>query len=178
MWLDKLGLRPASENLGWLAAPTAKAISLIPEALVFEIDPADADTGTLTSKYDLPLSDSGNAVLISGSRQGQVRHCCCMTPADRRVDVNHVVRQRLDVRKCSFASMDEAVAVSGMEYGAITPIGLPDDWPVWLDEYLADLEWVLIGSGIRTSKLVVPGKALLRLPGVQLVQGLTIPFEG
>ncbi len=100
-----------------------------------------------------------------------------MTPADRRVDVNHVVKQGLDVRKCSFASMSEAVTVSGMEYGGITPIGLPADWPVWLDEHIATLDWVLIGSGIRASKLIVPGETLLRLPGARLVDKLTVPAE-
>jgi len=177
MWLDKLDLKPAGEHLDWLAAPTAAVIAAIPEALVFTIDPGDADTATLTSKLDLPLAASGNAVLITGSREGEARHCCCMTPADRRVDVNHVVRQRLDVRKCSFASMEEAVDVSGMEYGGITPVGLPVDWPVWLDSHIAGLDWVLIGSGIRSSKLVVPGASLLRLPGAQLVEDLTIAVE-
>lgn len=177
MWFDKLDIKPAHEHLDWMAEPTAAAISLIPEALVFTIDPADADTATLTSKFDLPLAASGNAVLITGFRQGEARHCCCMTPADRRADVNHVVKQRLDVRKCSFASMDEAVSVSGMEYGGITPIGLPADWPVWLDGHIAELDWVLIGSGVRSSKLIVPGNALLRLPGAQLVDGLTVAIE-
>ena len=174
MWFDKLSLSPAADHLDWLAPSTATAIALIPEAQVFAIDPDDADTATLTSKFGLPLAASGNAVLITGFRQGEARHCCCMTPADRRVDVNHAVKRALDVRKCSFASMDEAVEVSGMQYGGITPIGLPTDWPVWLDGHIARLDWVLIGSGIRASKLVVPGEALLRLPGAQLVEDLTI----
>ncbi|MDR0284342.1 MAG: hypothetical protein LBI33_05545 [Propionibacteriaceae bacterium] len=177
MWLDRLDARPAAEHLDWLAQPVAAAIPLIPEALVFTIDPADADTATLTTKLDLPLQDSGNAVLITGFRAGEARHCCCMTAADRRVDVNHVVKRALDVRKCSFAAMDEAVAVSGMEYGGITPIGLPPEWPVWLDPYVADIEWLLIGSGVRTSKLVVPGAALLRLPGARLVADLTVAVD-
>lgn len=178
MWFDRLAISPAAEHLDWMAAPTADAIGLIPEALIFAIDPADADTATLTSKLDLPLAASGNAVLITGFRQGEARHCCAMTPATRRVDVNHTVKAKLDVRKCSFAAMDEAVAVSGMEYGGITPIGLPVDWPVWLDAHLADLDWVLIGSGIRSSKLIVPGAGLLRLPGAQLVDDLTVSVEG
>jgi len=177
MWFDKLNLLPASEHPEMMAPSTAAAIALIPEALTFAIDPDDADTATLTSKLDLPLTASGNAVLITGFRAGEPRHCCCMTPADRRVDVNHTVKQTLDVRKCSFASMDEAVSASGMEYGGITPIGLPIDWPVWLDSYLADVDWILIGSGIRASKLIVPGASLLRLPGARLVDALTIPVD-
>ena len=175
MWFDKLDLLPAHAHSDMMAAATAAAIAAIPEAMVFAIDPDDADTMTLTAKLDLPLAASGNAVLVTGFRAGEARHCCCMTPADRRVDVNHAVKQTLDVRKCSFASMDDAVAASGMEYGGITPIGLPAEWPVWLDSFIADLDWVLIGSGIRASKLLVPGASLLRLPGARLVDGLTIP---
>jgi len=177
MWKDGLDLSPAGEHPEWLAPATADALQLIPEALVFPIDPDDADTATLTAKLNLPLAVSGNAVLITGFRLGEPRHCCCMTPADRRVDVNHAVKQRLDVRKCSFASMDEAVSVSGMAYGGITPVGLPPDWPVWVDETLTSLDWIIVGSGTRTAKLVIPGAALLRLPGAQLVPGLTNPIE-
>ena len=175
MWFDKLDLWPAHAHSDMMAAATAAAIAAIPEAMVFAIDPDDADTMTLTAKLDLPLAASGNAVLVTGFRAGEARHCCCMTPADRRVDVNHAVKHTLDVRKCSFASMDDAVAASGMEYGGITPIGLPAEWPVWLDSFIADLDWVLIGSGIRASKLLVPGASLLRLPGARLVDALTIP---
>ena len=175
MWFDKLDLLPAHLHPDLMAASTAAAIADIPEAMVFTIDPADADTMTLTSKLDLPLAASGNAVLVTGFRAGEARHCCCMTPADRRVDVNHAVKRTLDVRKCSFASMEDACEASGMEYGGITPFGLPADWPVWLDSHIADLDWVLIGSGIRASKLIVPGNAFLRLPGSKLVDGLTIP---
>ena len=177
MWFDKLDLMPAAQHPEMMAASTAAAIALIPEAQIFEIDPGDADTATLTSKFGLPLTASGNAVLITGFRGGEPRHCCAMAPADRRVDVNHAVKHTLDVRKCSFASMEEAVEASGMEYGGITPIGLPGEWPVWLDSFIADLDWVLIGSGVRTSKLLVPGDSLLRLPGAQLVDALTIPIE-
>ena len=56
-----------------------------------------------------------------------------MVLATTRADVNGVVRRRLDARKASFAPMDEAVALTGMEYGGITPIGLPADWPVLVD---------------------------------------------
>lgn len=144
----------------------------IPEALVFEIDPDHADTDTLCRVYDLPAEAMGNAVLVLGRRGGEERRACCMTLAHRRVDVNNVVRHRLDARKASFAPMDLAVSESGMEYGGITPVGLPSTWPVWVDAAVAATPELCIGSGIRGSKLVVPGAALLNLPGAELVPDL------
>ena len=148
------------------------ALPLVPSAQVFTIDPEHADTETLARVYDLPMEIMANAVLVQGRRGGEERQACCMTLAHRRVDVNNVVRRRLDVRKASFAPMDVAVAASGMEYGGITPVGLPSDWPVWVDAAVADSEWVCIGAGNRTAKLVLPGAELLNLPGAERVEGL------
>ncbi|MDR1386192.1 MAG: hypothetical protein LBJ44_01105 [Propionibacteriaceae bacterium] len=172
MWFDHLETGPAADRPDLLAAPVAAAIAAVPEALVFAIDPALADTERLCAELGLPLQTSANAVLVTGRRAGQERAVCCMTLAHRRVDVNNVVRRRLDVRKCSFASLERAVEASGMEYGGITPVGLPADWPVWVDAQVADTDWVCVGSGLRRSKLLLPGAALLRLPGASRVEGL------
>jgi prolyl-tRNA editing enzyme YbaK/EbsC (Cys-tRNA(Pro) deacylase) len=56
-----------------------------------------------------------------------------------------------------------------MEYGGITPIGLPADWPLLVDEAVAATGLVVIGSGLRRSKLVVPGRLLAGLPGAQVL---------
>jgi prolyl-tRNA editing enzyme YbaK/EbsC (Cys-tRNA(Pro) deacylase) len=87
-----------------------------------------------------------------------------MVLATDRADINGVVRRHLDVRKISFAPMDEAVELTGMEYGGITPIGLPDDWPVLVDEAVLAAGTVVIGSGIRGSKLLVASAELAALP--------------
>jgi prolyl-tRNA editing enzyme YbaK/EbsC (Cys-tRNA(Pro) deacylase) len=144
----------------------------VPSAQVFEIDPAHSDTETLCEVFDLPMDVMSNAVLVLGRREGQERRACCMTLAHRRVDVNGVVRRRLDVRKASFAPMDLAVAESGMEYGGITPVGLPEGWPVWVDAAVADTELVCIGAGVRGAKLLLPGAALLDLPLAERVEDL------
>lgn len=144
----------------------------LPDAQIFEIDPAHADTETLCEVYDLPLEVMANAVLVRGVRGGEERYACCLTLAHRRVDVNNVVRRRLDVRKASFAPMDVAVERSGMEYGGITPVGLPADWPVWVDGAVADSDLVCIGAGTRGAKLLVAGAALLNLPAAERVDGL------
>jgi prolyl-tRNA editing enzyme YbaK/EbsC (Cys-tRNA(Pro) deacylase) len=172
MWFSHLDVLPAAQRKDLLGAPVAAVIDTIPDALVFAIDPADAETEVLCAKLNLPLECSANAVLVTGKREGVKRNACCMTLAHRRVDVNGAVRRRLDVRKASFAPMAEAVAESGMEYGGITPIGLPPAWPVWVDGAVADTPWVCIGSGIRASKLIVPSAALVGLPGAARVDDL------
>ena len=86
--------------------------------------------------------------------------------------MNTLIRKRLDVRKASFLSMDQAVAESGMEYGGITPIGLPAGWRLFVDAALLDQDAVVVGSGLRRSKLFVPGRVLAEIPGAEVVEGL------
>jgi prolyl-tRNA editing enzyme YbaK/EbsC (Cys-tRNA(Pro) deacylase) len=90
--------------------------------------------------------------------------------ATHRADVNGVVRKHLGVRKISFAAQDDAVGSTGMEYGGITPIGLPADWPVLVDDAVAQAGPVVIGSGVRASKLLVDGADLAKLPAATVLE--------
>ena len=101
----------------------------------------------------------------------------CLVAADTRADVNTVVRKLLDVRKASFLPMDRAVVESGMEYGGITPIGLPQSWPVLVDARVVAMPHVIIGSGVRHSKIAIAGPALGALPGAEVIEGTSIPAE-
>lgn len=169
---DHLDLLPAVERPDLVAPPVAAALDHVPSAMVFTIDPGFADTAALCEAYDLPLESCANCVIVTGRRGDTVRHVACMALATTRVDVNTTVRKRLDARKASFAPMDFAVENSGMEYGGITPVGLPTDWPVWVDAAVAGAGWVCVGSGVRGSKLVLPATDLLRLPNADVVPGL------
>lgn len=163
---------PANEHLDLVAEPVAVMLPRIPDARVATIDPDLADTEKLCAAFDLPLETSVNAVVVKGVRAGVESYVVCMTPAHKRVDVNSVVRKKLGARKASFAPMDEAVELTGMEYGGITPVGVPEDWPIWVDPDAAAVDWACIGSGVRSSKLFIPGHAFLDLPNAEVVEGL------
>jgi prolyl-tRNA editing enzyme YbaK/EbsC (Cys-tRNA(Pro) deacylase) len=179
--LPELSWVPALSEPTLLAEPVAKALAgweLADQVEVAAIDPDLADTQARSDAYGLPLSASANCVIVTGRRAGDSRTAACVVLATTRADVNNLVRKQLDVRKASFMSTDEAVAGSAMEYGGITPVGLPADWQVLVDEAVALSDQVIIGSGIRGSKLRLPGSAVGRLPGAQVVPGLGPPVGG
>ena len=161
---------PAGEHPELLAPPVVTAIEALGlTCLVAAIDPNLADTAAFCAAYAVPLEVSANCVVVAGRRGEISTMAACMVLATDRADVNKTVRKHLDVRKISFAAMDEAVAQTGMEYGGITPIGLPDGWPVLVDTEITALEWIVVGSGIRGSKIIMPGSALTRLPGCEVL---------
>jgi prolyl-tRNA editing enzyme YbaK/EbsC (Cys-tRNA(Pro) deacylase) len=160
---------PASERTDLLADPVAQAVGGLDGVEVAEIDPGLADTAEFCARYGVALDESANCVIVAGRRGGETRYAACMVLATMRVDVNGVVRRHLDMRKASFAPMAEAVELTGMEYGGITPLGLPADWPILVDSNVAEHARVVIGSGVRRSKLAVSGATLAGLKGAEVL---------
>jgi prolyl-tRNA editing enzyme YbaK/EbsC (Cys-tRNA(Pro) deacylase) len=167
----KLELVPAADHPDLLAAPVFAALPA-GDVRVAPIDATLADTAAFCAAYDVGLGISANCVIVAGTRGEVTRYAACMVLATTRLDVNGVVRKLLDARKASFAPMDDAVALSGMEYGGITPIGIPADWALFVDSRIPALPQVIVGAGIRAAKIVLPGAVLAGLPGARVIEGL------
>ncbi len=174
--LGRLAAVPASTRTDLLAPSTLAALAaaeLLDAVGVVEIDPAVSDTANTREVFGLSMDTLANCVIVGGKREGMERIAACMVLATGRADVNNVVKRSLDVRKASFLPLQRAVELSGMEYGGITPIGLPENWPIFVDRRVVDTEVVVIGSGVRRSKILLPGQVVPRLAGVQVIDGLS-----
>lgn len=158
---------PAASTPGLLAPPVAAVVGSLPGALVAPIDPTHADTAAFCSAYDVAMGASANCVVVAGRRGDVTTYAAVMVLATHRADVNGVVRRHLGARKISFAPMADAVGLTGMEFGGITPVGLPHGWPVLVDDAVVAAGEVVIGSGLRRSKLLLSGEHLLSLPGAE-----------
>lgn len=141
----------------------------------FEVVPCDpglADTAAFCEAYGYAADDSANAILVVGKSQERPM-ACCVVLASSRLDVNGVVRKRLATRKASFAGADETVErTGGMQIGGVTPFGLPDDLPIWIDERVMGRAQVIVGGGSRDRKLLCPPAALAALAGAEVVADL------
>lgn len=172
--LGTLTWQPALTRPELLADPVRAALEaggIDPDQVfVTGIDPELADTAAFCEAYDSPPGSSANCVVVAGRRAEVQTTAACLVLATDRADVNRTVRKHLGVRKISFASMEDAVADTGMEYGGITPVGLPDGWPVLVDTAVTERPWIVIGSGIRGSKLAIPGALAAKLPAAEVLE--------
>lgn len=157
-----------------VAALVAQRPNLSARAGTASIDPTLADTAALSAAYALAPELSANCVVVRGRRGGEERVAACVVLSHTRADVNHLVKRTLDVRKLSFAPQDWAVEMSGMEHGGITPLGLPAGWQVLVDRAVTEQPWVIVGSGLRRSKLALPGASLADLPDARVLDGLAM----
>ena len=168
--LGTLSWVPAADRLDLLAAPVADILPRLDVDLyVAEIDPTLADTAAFCAAYEIALDASANCVVVAGRRGEATTTAACLVLASDRADVNKTVRKHLGVRKVSFAPMADAVSQTGMEYGGITPVGLPSDWPVLVDSQAVEQPCLVIGSGVRRSKIAISGSDAARLPGVEVL---------
>ena len=166
---------PAVDRPDLLAPPVAGSVVGTASARVAPIDAALADTAAFCAAYDVALEHSANCVVVAGKRAGEVRYAAVLVLASARADINGAVRRHLDVRKISFAPHDDAVALTGMEFGGITPIGLPADWPVLVDSAVVAAGQVVIGSGVRGSKILLDAADLAALPNAEVLDLAVTP---
>ena len=138
---------------------------------MIEIDPAYADTAAFCERYGYSPVVSVNCILVA-SRTGERKFAACLVQATRRLDVNRTVRGLIGARKVSFASAEDTVAVTGMTPGGVTPFGLPDELPIYVDAPVMDLDEIILGGGGRSTKILVSPAVLAKLPAMTVVDGL------
>jgi len=158
----KLDILPIKDNFDTVAPIVAEAIKkyeIEEDVSVAEIDPSFSDTASFCEHYEWPPERGANCVVVEATR----------------ADINGLVRRHLGARKVSMAPMEEILTVTHMEYGGVTPIGLPGDWPILIDSNILSLEQVLVGGGNRSSKLIFPGRILERIPNVVPLENLGKP---
>jgi prolyl-tRNA editing enzyme YbaK/EbsC (Cys-tRNA(Pro) deacylase) len=144
----------------------------VEEILVAPIDPEYADSAKFCEHYGIDPKDGANCVVAVATRGENRTFAACLIPVNCRADLNNVARKALSARRVSFAPLDEVIEETGMEYGGITPIGLPESYPVLIDSRIAAMQRLIVGGGFRKSKLSVPGKVLAELPNAQIIEGL------
>lgn len=143
---------------------------------VVACDPDLADTAQFCEAYGYAPSDSANAIVVVG-KSDPPTHVMCLVLADSRLDVNKVVRKRLGVRKCSFASAEQTVELTGMEIGGVTPFGTSTDLDLWIDSRVMERGQVIVGGGSRDRKLLVPPATLAAHPGAVVIEDLAKLIE-
>jgi prolyl-tRNA editing enzyme YbaK/EbsC (Cys-tRNA(Pro) deacylase) len=138
---------------------------------LFACDPSLADTAAFCAAYGFDPEDSANTIVVIG-KSDPPRFAACVTLAPYRLDVNRTVRDRLGTRKASFAPADQTATLTGMQIGGVTVFGLPPELPVWVDQRVMARERIVLGGGSRSWKVIAAPSILLRLPNVEIVEGL------
>ncbi len=143
---------------------------------IIRIDPDFADTAQFCKEYDYPLAHCANTIIV-GSRRGPKQFSACVVLGTDRLDVNKTVKGLMNVSRASFAAPEDTQELTGMMIGGVTPFALPEDLPIYADQNLMDVEYLIFGSGSRSSKLKLAPGDLSKIPNLRFVPGLSLPRE-
>lgn len=138
---------------------------------VIDCDPDLADTAEFCAHYGYRLDESANAIMVVGKSEPRT-YAMCVVLATTSVDVNKVVRKRLGAKKASFAPPEETAEMTGMVLGGVTPFGLPNGLPLWIDSRVMSCDKVIVGGGSRDRKIYLPPAGLAALPNADVVEDL------
>lgn len=160
---------PALDNPHLLAPTVLTAVLAVKDAalqsdlLVAEIDPQFANGEKLCEQYAIPTNEGANCIIISARRGQNNQLAACVAPVGTKVDLNGIIKKILNARRISLAPLELVLKETQMEYGSITPIGLPESWPILIDEAVATANRVVLGSGKLNAKISLSGKTLIQL---------------
>ncbi len=143
---------------------------------VLECLPELADTAAFCEYYHVALDQSANTILVASRKVEPTRYAICVVLATTRLDVNQKVCELLDVRKASFANAETTMQRTSMLIGGVTAIGV-SDMPIYLDSAVMQPEQVVMGGGNRSSKILLDPQELLKLPNIEVIEGLARPKE-
>lgn len=140
---------------------------------VVSIDPDFADTAAFCEKYGFPPEQAANTIIVASKKKPN-QYTASVVRATERLDVNHCIKQRMDIGRVSFANAEETMELTGMMIGGVTALALPADLPVYIDPGLMDCEYIILGGGSRSTKIKVAPEVLKRIPGAEIIEGLTV----
>jgi prolyl-tRNA editing enzyme YbaK/EbsC (Cys-tRNA(Pro) deacylase) len=138
------------------------------------IDPEFADTAAYCEKYGSSPDHAANTIIVASKKEPK-QYAACVVKATRRLDGNHTVRRLMNAARISFASAEETRELTGMMIGGVTVLALPPELPIYVDDTLMDLPWIILGGGSRSLKIKVSPEVFRKLPGVTVVAGLSNP---
>lgn len=170
-----LHFQPASDQLNLITPTMADFLQkhkLLTKVQVAEIDPQYADGIKFSKKYNIDLANELNCLIFQGERNGKPKYAAAVVQSGKRVNSGAVLKHAMDASKISFANLSEVLQQTKMELGSITPVGLPDNYQILIDQDVQHLNTVIVGSGKKNSKMLLNVDVLLGLPNVKLIANL------
>tara|TARA_B100001287_G_scaffold99298_1_gene83537 strand:- start:932 stop:1408 length:477 start_codon:yes stop_codon:yes gene_type:complete len=135
---------------------------------IYECKDEFSDTQNFCDHYGFDIEDSCNAILIKAKKPKEFYAMFCVL-GSTRLDVNQKAKIAMGAKRVSFASREEAELVTNQIYGGISPLGLPDNMKIFVDQNVMNREKLFIGAGNRVSKFFLSPKLLVELTNAEVL---------
>ena len=175
---SNLIFKKAIDNKELLGETTFKCINTLftdeekNSVLVAEINPEYMDGIKLCEQYNINPKVGINCLICVCKRADNKNYVALLVPVGYKYNMSSTVRKYTNSRMVSVAPLQYVLEKTKMEYGSINPLGLPDDWKIFIDPKVMEEDRIICGSGIQKSKLSLPSNYLIKLKNSEILEGL------
>lgn len=175
---NKLNFYKAIDNKNLVSESTYNCLNNIfseeekNDILVAEINPDYMDGIKLCEYYNVDAKNGANCLICECKRGDIKNYVALLVPTGYRYNMSSTVRKYTNSRMVSVAPLEYVLEKTKMEYGSINPIGLPNDWKIFIDPKVMEVDRIICGSGLQKSKLSLPSRYLLKLDNVEILENL------
>lgn len=180
---NKLDFKKIEENNDLLSESTYNFIKKIyskeeqENILVAEIDSEYMDGIKLCEHYNIDIKTGVNCLICECKRGESKKYVALLVPTGYKYNMSSTVRKHTNSRMVSVAPLEYVLNETKMEYGSINPLGLPQEWEIFIDPKVLESEIIICGSGLQKSKISLPSKYLLKLPNIEILDNLAKKVE-
>lgn len=170
-----LDFKPIIGNENQISKPTYKMLeklSALDKCMYAEIDTNFAGGFEICEKYNFDPKVGINCLVVEARRGDNVSYAALLVPVGYKYNMSSVVRKKLNARTVSVAPLEYVLEHTGMEFGSINPVGLPEDFNIFIDPHALESDRIIVGSGLLKTKICIPSKLLLELPNSEILEGL------
>ncbi len=140
--------------------------------LVAEINPEYMDGVRLCEHYNIDIKTGANCLVCECKRGENKSYVALLVPTGYKYNMSSTVKKYTNSRMVSVAPLEYVLEQTKMEYGSINPIGLPQEWKIFIDSKVMEVDRIICGSGLQKSKRSLPSKYLLKLNNVEILENL------
>ncbi len=176
--MNNLKFNDIEKNKNLIAESTYNCIknTFSPEeqnnVLVAEINPEYMDGIKLCEHYNIDKKIGANCLICECKRGENKNYVALLVPTGYKYNMSSTVRKYTGSRMVSVAPLEYVLEKTQMEYGSINPIGLPEEWKIFIDPKVLEVDRIICGSGLQKSKISLPSKYLLKLNNAQVLENL------
>jgi Cys-tRNA(Pro)/Cys-tRNA(Cys) deacylase len=129
----------------------------------YELDEMDMLADRAASALAMAPEQIFKTLVVIGDRTGPL---LVLVPAGTEVDLRRLARTTGD-KRVEMAALREVLELTGYERGAVTPLAMAKNYPVWIDETVELWDEVGLSAGAQGVEILLAPGDLLRVTRAQ-----------
>lgn len=132
---------------------------------IYPLDEGDISAERVAELLAIPPERIFKTLIARGDRSGPI---LVLAPAGTEINLRALARHSGD-KRVELALQREVLELTGYERGAVTPLAIPKEYPVFIEETAILWDTIGISAGAKGMELILSPHDLVRITSATLV---------